>query len=1064
MLVIFASAGDTPLSWQMKITNNPEGLDWVVAPPSGNLSECDIGNVSLTLNAVSLHARPEAYVTNFTVLSNSLSKDSQSITVMVRAFVNADVDATESEVYVLHADQTVASTEVHFHVAPRDAMGLFISSSQLTFSAKLTHASAINSYVVCFIYFKKHDKDEDQIWDGYYGVCDLPGGALAGNFYINVSTSATDGYQLIGGRPQKFRVELCPVGFYWDVSLDQCVTCPNHATCPNGTTKATLDVDQGYWRVNQDSLKFTECIYAKSCRGGHYTETQCAAGSTGPICAVCDPGYFMASDHACEKCSEDNRPVRRITILVLTMWFGFAAFMFLRIRRRLRLTNQTHLWTQFERKLSIRCKFAFINYQIINRFVKNIDVPWPERFQAFLSGFSVFDLDISRLMAWGCFGEPDFHAELLVTTLVPTTMLIILLTLNNAVPRFRGRFATPALVLTYVCFPTVSSKIFQTFDCDARFEDAEGNPQRFLRADYGIDCDSDAHRPYFVWACCAVVLFPVGVPCAYAWLLVTNRNKINPPLENPSALLASLERRTMLATNLEIMAGPSVVDPNGSLPPLPPALAAQRDEESVSFEMTVAKLEPLLVALAEVKNNPAIDQSLAQVKLHVSLARGEIASILRSSDASIANLRFLYSAYQPRCTAVVRLACQSCGMILLRQTVPRRCWYSELIETSRRIVLTEVLTVVAPGTLTQVVMGFLVSVSYAILSVRLKPFLEEDDDQFANWGHLVVTAIAFQAILLRASPEAPLDWCLVALHGSITCMLVVQLCVAWPRGLREALLAKAPARRRRAIVVRASTALARLTSGIRSHASSSVSSCNGAAPADNPLRDDVNENPRGAADLDDVPTQWPNGLFGPSPKLSPNDATAQESKDNADGIASSFNDQGGTCHGSVELQMFSGHASATANHGSRGGDDRADSAAPFDDTGRVSEGTPHFRLSNPMRSGRFEVAQRAPISGGKSVRIAAGHSERIISHHHANHSAAAAVFARASLRRQSNFPSPRPQPPPPQSEPPPLARDDTEGSAAAAMDADASAPDESAAPAEPRRTNDVITNTDRFVM
>ena len=118
-LVLFASAGGTPLSWQMHITGNPEGLDWRVTPRAGNLSDCDIGNVTLTFDAARLHARSEAYITNFTLSSNSFSPGSRSVTIIVRAFVNADINAEQSSLVVYNTSQVVAESYVHFFLSYR---------------------------------------------------------------------------------------------------------------------------------------------------------------------------------------------------------------------------------------------------------------------------------------------------------------------------------------------------------------------------------------------------------------------------------------------------------------------------------------------------------------------------------------------------------------------------------------------------------------------------------------------------------------------------------------------------------------------------------------------------------------------------------------------------------------------------------------------------------------------------------------------------------------------------------------------------------------------------------
>jgi hypothetical protein len=41
--------------------------------------------------------------------------------------------------------------------------------------------------------------------------------------------------------------------------------------------------------------------------------------------------------------------------------------------------------------------------------------------------------------------------------------------------------------------------------CDSNFEDGS-----FLIADYSVDCNSAAHRPYKIWAGICIALYPIG--------------------------------------------------------------------------------------------------------------------------------------------------------------------------------------------------------------------------------------------------------------------------------------------------------------------------------------------------------------------------------------------------------------------------------------------------------------------------------------------------------------------------------------------------------------------------
>ena len=115
------------------------------------------------------------------------------------------------------------------------------------------------------------------------------------------------------------------------------------------------------------------------------------------------------------------------------------------------------------------------------------------------------------------------------------------------------------------------------------------------------------------------------------------------------------------------------------------------------------------------------------------------------------------------------------------------------VETSRRLLLTAILIVIKPGSLSQIASGFLISVFYGTLGKHLMPFVDIEDDVFANWGQLAVAAIAFQAMLLYATEvgdNAYIGCALVILHLSIGVILLVQISTLWRYSAREIMLAR----------------------------------------------------------------------------------------------------------------------------------------------------------------------------------------------------------------------------------------------------------------------------------
>lgn len=78
-----------------------------------------------------------------------------------------------------------------------------------------------------------------------------------------------------------------------------------------------------------------------------------------------------------------------------------------------------------------------------------------------------------------------------------------------------------ALFVLFVVYATVSYTIFETFVCDT-LDDG----QSYLRADFSIQCDTERHTLYEVYASLMLVAFPIGFPCGFGWWLFKYRNEL----------------------------------------------------------------------------------------------------------------------------------------------------------------------------------------------------------------------------------------------------------------------------------------------------------------------------------------------------------------------------------------------------------------------------------------------------------------------------------------------------------------------------------------------------------
>ncbi|GMH57413.1 hypothetical protein TL16_g02375 [Triparma laevis f. inornata] len=78
------------------------------------------------------------------------------------------------------------------------------------------------------------------------------------------------------------------------------------------------------------------------------------------------------------------------------------------------------------------------------------------------------------------------------------------------------------LILTYIVFASVSTTVFDTFNCSKIGDD----PHVWLARDHSIDCKSPLHIKYKTYATVMVFVYPLGIPALYATVLFRSRTRL----------------------------------------------------------------------------------------------------------------------------------------------------------------------------------------------------------------------------------------------------------------------------------------------------------------------------------------------------------------------------------------------------------------------------------------------------------------------------------------------------------------------------------------------------------
>ncbi|CAM9436268.1 unnamed protein product, partial [Ectocarpus fasciculatus] len=281
-----------------------------------------------------------------------------------------------------------------------------------------------------------------------------------------------------------------------------------------------------------------ECPFKHACLGGTDVKEQCEPGHEGKYCDVCEDGYVHSADGTCSACNDGSFIAVAIVIPIVV----FLVFVVVILADKAEEYNFSSLRTK------VKIMITFI--QILSQMPSVFGALFPEGYLSFLDIFGLFNLNIISFLSLGCVIESNFYSQLLTATVGPLILVILVafaLLIKKRATRhsfnpyhmaeFRKDMLTAILMITFFIFSPTSITIFEAFTCES-FDDGTNQ----LVADYSINCDTDVHKNYEIYAGFMIIVYPIGIPIFYFYLLVSNHKYVN-----PSAALVVREDEKMLS-------------------------------------------------------------------------------------------------------------------------------------------------------------------------------------------------------------------------------------------------------------------------------------------------------------------------------------------------------------------------------------------------------------------------------------------------------------------------------------------------------------------------------------
>lgn len=181
------------------------------------------------------------------------------------------------------------------------------------------------------------------------------------------------------------------------------------------------------------------------------------------------------------------------------------------------------------RFVDMHCTHCVLSPLLFPQFSSVANVTYPETFRRFLDIIAVVNFDLGSMLSSVCIMGVDFLDGMALATIGPIAAIALLgVTYGAAVHRngssqaglrkVRRKHCGMVIFVTFLVYSSVSSAVFRAFVCD-KLDD--GN--EYLRSDYRIVCNSPRHKGFQLYAGVMIVLYPIGIPLFYVFLLLQKR-------------------------------------------------------------------------------------------------------------------------------------------------------------------------------------------------------------------------------------------------------------------------------------------------------------------------------------------------------------------------------------------------------------------------------------------------------------------------------------------------------------------------------------------------------------
>lgn len=326
------------------------------------------------------------------------------------------------------------------------------------------------------------------------------------------------------------------------------------------------------------AMTIHECPFPQNCAGGKGTGN-CLEHTYGPKCMICQDGYTRIGFGStvcvsCEAGEVDNSTVTLFIISFCLLMLVVSVVMMNPERQEICLDHcsrcciyvaayvrpaDDRLSSAQDKKSSTQdegpgyiCiikKCVLAKYKILISYYQVVTLLghyYSVDYGTDAKEMEIVLFDLSSLMPMVCwFNNIDFYRIYMAKTIMPAVIVCCFYLSWKCFPELKSKLVGISLIYMFVIYPGISAATMNLFDCDY-FENDTG----FLKVDYKVDCYSHEYNVFLLYVAICVIIYPLGFPLLFFWLLYPQRELLELPREDGN-LPESIQYLAPLAEDYE---------------------------------------------------------------------------------------------------------------------------------------------------------------------------------------------------------------------------------------------------------------------------------------------------------------------------------------------------------------------------------------------------------------------------------------------------------------------------------------------------------------------------------